>query len=314
MGEAKIDVEAVGRGVLVARIHSEPLGLFVPQLADRLADLVTAADADDSVRAVVLTGTHPERFISHASIKWLQEGGRDAPSVGARAGSAAVKLGAKVRRTRVLEPAARRTSLAGVLELDRLHDTLVRMNSSGTIFVAALNGSALGFGAELAWACDVRLMVAGDHFIGQPEILLGFNPGGGGTQRLTRLVGTQRSLLAILEGRPFTSDEAVEIGAVDELVPADRLIERASDVGARLGSRPKDAIRAVKRSVYLGGSMSLVDGLQLERTEFLGVLGGAVAQERMIEYRNRTAAEGELPLYDASSYEEALETGRLPAQ
>jgi enoyl-CoA hydratase len=185
------------------------------------------------------------------------------------------------------------------------------MNATGAIFVGALNGSALGGGAELAWACDLRLMAAGDHFIGQPEILLGFNPGGGGTQRLTRLIGTHRSLKAMLEGRPFPAQEALELGLIDELVPPDRLVARSVEVAQGLARRPKDGIAAVKRSVYLGASESLVAGLQRERAEFVSVLGSDDAQARMLEYMARTDADGELPLYDPELYAEALETGRV---
>src|SRR5262249_59709767 len=75
-----------------------------------------------------------------------------------------------------------------------------RMNRCGAVFVAALNGSAMGGGCELALACDVRIMAEGPYLIGQPEILLGFPPGGGGTQRLARLLGSGRALRLVLDG------------------------------------------------------------------------------------------------------------------
>src|SRR5438874_9023739 len=143
----------------------------------------------------------------------------------------------------------RRTPLWGAVELDRLHKTFLRMNASGVIFVAAINGSALGLGAEFAWANDLRVMADGDFFIGQPEVLLGFPPGGGGTQRLTRLIGTHRSLVAILEGKPFTPAEALANGAVDEVVPPDEVVTRAAELAEHLGRRPKGAVAAIKRSV-----------------------------------------------------------------
>ncbi|MDO8208865.1 enoyl-CoA hydratase/isomerase family protein [Conexibacter sp. CPCC 206217] len=307
-----VTVDDVASGVLLASLDSGELGLLEPPLAEGLRAVVRRAEDDPDVRAVVITGTHPHRFVSHASIRWLQEGGRDSPSVGPRAAAAFGRLGTAVNRTRVLEPLARRTPLAGILELDRFHDTLLRMNASGAIFVAALNGSALGAGAELSWACDLRLMAEGEHFIGQPEILLGFNPGGGGTQRLTRLVGTHRALLAILEGRPFPAREALDVGLIDELVPPDRLLSRAVEAAEGFARRSKDGIAAVKRSVYLGGSEPLADGLRRERAEFVSILGGADAQERMLEYMARTDADGELPLYDPQLYAEALRSGRVP--
>ena len=78
---------------------------------------------------------------------------------------------------------------------------LLRFNRAGAVFVAAINGSAMGGGCELALACDIRLMAAGPYLIGQPEILFGFPPGGGGTQRLARMLGSARALRLCLEGR-----------------------------------------------------------------------------------------------------------------
>src|ERR1700739_4609990 len=122
---------------------------------------------------------------------------------------------------------------------------VLRMNASAVISVAALNGSALGLGAEFAWACDLRVMPDGDFFVGQPEVLLGINPGGGGTQRLTRLIGTHRSLVAILEGKPFTPAQALAHGAVDELVAPDDVVKRAIELAEHFGKRTKGAVAAV---------------------------------------------------------------------
>jgi enoyl-CoA hydratase/carnithine racemase len=198
------------------------------------------------------------------------------------------------------------------MQLDKLHDTFLRMNQCGVIFIAALNGSALGLGSELAQACDVRLMADGDFFIGQPEVLLGIHPGGGGTQRLTRLVGTHRALMMMLEGRPVSPAKALDIGLVDEVVAPDALLDRAMEVGLYLGARPREAVGTIKRSVYMGGSMSLEEGLHVERTEFLTILPGENAQALMLEYMARTERDGDLPLYDPAIYEHALKSGHFP--
>jgi len=206
----------------------------------------------------------------------------------------------------------RRTPLWGAVQLDRLHATFLRMNASGVIFVAALNGSALGLGAEFAWACDLRVMADGEFFIGQPEVLLGINPGGGGTQRLTRLIGTHRSLVAILEGKPFTPAQALANGAVDEVVPPDDVVTRATELADYFGLRPREAVAAIKRAVYFGGSMELSEGLHVERTEFLGTDQSKDGQELMRDYLASTEATGELPLYHGDTYARALEAGRVP--
>jgi len=86
------------------------------------------------------------------------------------------------------------------------------------VFIAALNGSALGVGSELALACHDPLMAAGDLVIGQPEILLGFPPGGGGTQRLVRRVGAHQGLKLMLDGGGLDPEAAAQIGWVDDVV------------------------------------------------------------------------------------------------
>jgi enoyl-CoA hydratase len=182
------------------------------------------------------------------------------------------------------------------------------------VFVAALNGSALGIGSELALACDHRLMEDGDHVIGQPEILLGFPPGGGGTQRLARLIGTHQGLKRMLDGGGLDPQSAAEIGYVDEVVPADELIDRAVTLGDRLAQRLKFTVAAVKRSAYIGGSLSLEEGLHVENAEFLSSLAGPGAQTAMLAYMKRTGDIGDLPLYDQPTYDKTLEAGRFAGE
>ena len=142
------------------------------------------------------------------------------------------------------------------------------MNASGVIFVAALNGSALGLGAEFAWACDLRVMADGEFFIGQPEVLLGIMPGGGGSQRLTRLIGTHKSLVAILEGKPFTPAQALANGAVDDVVAPEEVVDaggrtcrvlRQADQGVGRGhqdGRCTSAARCRCRKAYMSSAPS----------------------------------------------------------
>ena len=291
---------------------TRPHALFGPEIANELEELVDRVDHDSSVHAVVITGEHPTRFISHADVRWLQEGGAATPSIGQRGASAIVRAAEIADSARVLDPVVARTPLQGAVQLDRLHATFLRMNGSGVIFVAALNGSTLGLGAEFAWACDLRVMADGDFFIGHPEVLLGINPGGGGTQRLTRLIGTHRSLVAILEGKPFTPAQALANGAVDDVVAPEDVVTRAAELAEYFGKRTKGSVEAIKRSVYFGGSMSLSEGLHVERTEFLQTDQSETGQELMLQYLSDTASTGELPLYHPDTYAQALESGRVP--
>jgi len=309
----RLDIEERG-AVVVARIDGGPRQVFGPDIAEQLEDLVDRVDRDPDIRAVVFTGTHPDRFVSHAEVRWLQEGGAAVPSVGRRGASALARTAKGANKaSAVVAPVLRGTPLWPAVELERVHQTFLKMNRSGIIFIAALNGSALGLGAEFAWANDLRVMAEGDYFIGQPEVLLGIMPGGGGSQRLTRLVGTHRSLVAILEGKPFTPDEALALGAVDDVVPQDQVLARAVQLAEHLGARTKGSVAAIKRAVYFGGSMSLEDGLHVERTEFLTTALSKEGQRLMLEYMEDTVATGELPLYSGDTFDRAIAAGVVPS-
>jgi len=308
-----LDIEERG-AVVVARIDGGPRQVFGPDIAEQLEELVDRVDRDPDIRAVVFTGSHPDRFVSHAEVRWLQEGGAKVPSVGRRGASALARTAKGANKaSAVVAPALRGTPLWPAVELERVHQTFLKMNRSGVIFVAALNGSALGLGAEFAWANDLRVMAEGDYVIGQPEVLLGIMPGGGGSQRLTRLVGTHRSLVAILEGKPFTPDEALAIGAVDDVVPQDQVLDRAVELAEHFGARTKGSVSAIKRAVYFGGSMSLEDGLHVERTEFLTTALSSEGQRLMLAYMHDTETTGELPLYTGDTFERAIAAGTVPS-
>lgn len=308
----RLDVEARGP-VLIARIDGGPHALFDAALVEQLGDLVDRADRDPAVRAVVFTGTHPDRFLSHADVKWLQQGGVGFPPVTTGIAGIVTRMARFINRVPVLRSIARWTRMSALLQLDSFHATFLRMNASGVVFVAALNGTALAVGAEFAWACDLRIMADGDFVIGLSEVLLALTPGGGGSQRLPRLIGTQRALLAILEGKPFTAAEALAIGAVDEVVPQDQVLPRALERAEYLGRRSKQAMGAIKRAVYFGSNLSLDDGLQLEHAEFLVCDQSQEAQRHMLAYLAATEATGELPLLNRDTYARALRAGRMGA-
>ena len=310
--EDKTGLEIEERGTtLIVRINGGKHALLDPDMAAQLGKLVDKADKDPSIRAVVFTGAHPDRFLSHADITWLQEGGVGFPPINTRIAGVVFRTASLINKLPIVRSLAGMTKLKTLLQLDNLHATFLKMNASGTIFIAALNGSALAIGAEFAWACDVRIMADGDFVIGLSEVLLALTPGGGGSQRLTRLIGTRQSLAAILEGKPFTPAEALALGAVDEVVPQNKVLERAIERADYLGLRSKKSLGAIKRSVYFGGSMSLLKGLQLEHAEFLVRDQSKEAQRRMLGYVVETEATGELPLLDRKTYERALSAGRI---
>lgn len=307
-----IDVEDRG-AVLVARIDGGPHALFDVAIAEDLKKLVDRADKDPNIRAVIFTGTHPDRFLSHADVSWLQQGGVGFPPIDTRIAGLVARLATAINKTPGIRALAQKSQLKTLLQLDNIHATFLKMNASGTIFIAALNGSALAIGAEFAWACDVRIMADGDHVIGLTEVLLGLTPGGGGSQRLPRLIGRQQTLTAVLEGKPFTPAEALALGAVDEVVAQKDVLARAIERAEYLSLRAKGSLGAVKRSIYFGSSLPLKDGLQYEHAEFLVRDQQKEAQQRMLGYIADTKATGELALLNPEKYAEALRTGRIGA-
>jgi enoyl-CoA hydratase len=136
--------------------------------------------------------------------------------------------------------------------------------------IAAVSGVALGGGCELALACDFRIASTRARF-GQPEILLGIIPGGGGTQRLPRLIGPARAKDMIFTGRQVDADEALRIGLVDEIVEPDALHERALERAAALAKGAVLAQGLAKRAVDRGLDITLNGGLDLEQQLFVEV-------------------------------------------
>ena len=136
--------------------------------------------------------------------------------------------------------------------------------------IAAVSGYALGGGCELALACDLRIASERARF-GLPEILLGIIPGGGGTQRLARLVGPAKAKQLILTGRQVDAAEALAMGLVDEVVPPEQLHDRALALAAELASGAVVAQGLAKRAIDEGLQGSLADGLALEQRLFAQV-------------------------------------------
>ena len=143
--------------------------------------------------------------------------------------------------------------------------------------IAAVSGYALGGGCELALACDYR--ICGERAVfGQPEVLLGIIPGGGGTQRLPRLIGPSRAKEMMISGRQVKAEEALRIGLADELVSSETLHERAFALAAEVARGASQAQAMIKRAVDAGLDESMQDGLKLERNLFEAVFHTADSQ------------------------------------
>lgn len=147
------------------------------------------------------------------------------------------------------------------------HTALNAFAAIPSFTIAAVSGFALGGGCELSMACDYRIGSTKAVF-GQPEILLGIIPGGGGTQRLPRIVGASRAKEIMLTGRQVKADEALSIGLLDEVVEPEALMARAMELATTVASGATQAARIIKRIVDAGIETDLASGLNLELKAF----------------------------------------------
>lgn len=158
------------------------------------------------------------------------------------------------------------------LVADAFRGALDRLAGFPAFVIASVSGPALGGGCELALACDYRIASDSASF-GQPEILLGIIPGGGGTQRLARAVGASRAKEMMVTGRRVPAAEALEIGLVDEVVATAEIEERTMELASEVARGPAVAVRLVKRAVDEGLDADLARGLDIEKELFVEVFG-----------------------------------------
>jgi enoyl-CoA hydratase/carnithine racemase len=188
---------------------------------------------DAGVRGIILSGAGDKAFIAGADISELAQ---------------------------VSAVEAEQSSRFGQEVLDLIENL-------GKPVIAAVNGFALGGGCETAMACTMRIAVEGAKF-GQPEVALGLLPGGGGTQRLPRLVGKGRALQLILSGEMISAQEAYRIGLVNEIVPVADLIARAETILRKIAANAPIAVKFALEATNKGMETSQSEGLLLEAAYF----------------------------------------------
>jgi enoyl-CoA hydratase/carnithine racemase len=235
----------VGDGVGTLRLDRPPMNALDTATQDQLKALAEEAAARSDVRAVVVWGG-PKVFAAGADIKEMR----------------AMSYEDMVDRSRGLQ------------------DAFSAVAAIPKPVVAAVNGYALGGGCELALCADIRI-AAQDAKLGQPEILLGLIPGAGGTQRMARLIGPSRAKDLIFTGRMVGAPEALSLGLVDRVVPAEEVYGQAREWAERLARGPAYALRAAKEAVDGGLDTDLNSGLTLERTLFAGLFATADRVEGM---------------------------------
>jgi len=224
---ATVSAELRGAVGLARLDRPEARNALSPELMEELASLCERWDQDQDVRCIVIAGGD-DWFAAGADIKAMAQ-----------------RTFADV----LTSPAAR---------------FWPRLAAIRTPLVAAVSGYALGGGCELALACDMIVASERSEF-GQPEILLGIIPGGGGTQRLARIMGKQRAMELVLTGRRIGAAEAHELGIVTTLAPPDGWLDAALELAATVAERPPLAVRLGKQAVLAADEVPLSAGLDHER-------------------------------------------------
>jgi enoyl-CoA hydratase/carnithine racemase len=154
------------------------------------------------------------------------------------------------------------------IELHAFHTMLLRLRDLDAIVVAGINGNTAGGGCEFSLGCDLRIMSNGDFLIGLPETSVGILPGGGGTQRLSRLIGSSRALDLILHAKLLTPEEAHNLGIINKLIPADNFKHELTSYCEDLASRAPIALQQVKKIIHQGIEMPLEESLMIEQKAF----------------------------------------------
>ncbi len=149
--------------------------------------------------------------------------------------------------------------------------------------IAAINGLALGGGLELAMACDIRIASSKAKF-GQPEINIGIFPGGGGTQRLPRLVGMGMAKKMVLTGEMISAEEAYRIGLVEEIVEPEKLMDRTKEIAAKIAEKSAIAVKLAKKALNASMNTPLREGLRYEVSLFSILFASEEAKRLMKEF------------------------------
>ncbi len=230
MGEfVRVEVED---GVATIRLDRPPMNAINDDLTRDLQEAATETARREEVGAVVVWG-----------------------------GEKIFAAGADVKMMLTMSPREAKPMITTLQEVFNLVEEIPKVT------IAAINGYALGGGCELAMCSDLRF-AAEDSRIGQPEILLGIIPGAGGTQRLPRLIGTARAKDLIYSGRHVKAEEAMQIGLVDAVFPAEEVYPKAVEAARRFARGPLQALRAAKMAVNWGARGDFRNGVVLERELF----------------------------------------------
>jgi enoyl-CoA hydratase len=263
MSDKQVHLQRDGPALIVT-LTNPPRNLLNATMVADLTELANGVERDGEVRALILTGGVQGIFITHYDVGELST------------------LSDRMREAVTPAP--------GSGELHGMHKLLLKLQSLPQPVIAAINGTAMGGGCELALACDFRYMAKGGR-IGLPEVRVGILPGAGGTQRMTRLLGVAPAMELMLLGDDVDAETAARIGLVHRAVERERLLPEALALAEELARRPPLSIALIKQCILKGSEMPLEDALHFEQDAFWQTMRSDDAGRLMRDY-----TKGERPL------------------
>jgi enoyl-CoA hydratase len=248
-------VEREGRVAILTINRPDKLNALNEQVRTDMLEILGQIETDDAVGVVVITGAGEKSFIAGADI-------------GEFAGRTPFDQRHAMRSPRIFDV----------------------MASFPKPVIAMINGFCLGGGCELAMSCDIRVASDKARF-GQPEINLGLIPGGGGTQRLPRLVGTGNAMRLILSGDMIPAAEALSIGLADLVVPADELRAKTLELANKIAAKSPLTLKVAKEAMRASERLSIEDGISYERDLFCLCFSSADKEEGVKAFLEKRPAQ-----------------------
>ncbi|MBQ1820435.1 MAG: enoyl-CoA hydratase/isomerase family protein [Clostridia bacterium] len=242
-------LEKKGQIAIAAINRPKALNALNSEVLEDLNTLIDTVEADPEIRALILTGSGEKAFVAGADIGEMS-------TLTKAEGEAFGKKG---------------------------NDVFRRLETMPIPVIAAVNGYALGGGCELSMACDIRICSDSAVF-GQPETGLGITPGFGGTQRLARLVGPGMAKQMIFSARNIKADEALRVGLVNAVYPAEELMPAAEKLAETIAKNAPIAVRACKRAINEGLELSMDEAIVLEEKLFGGCFESEDQKEGMCAF------------------------------
>lgn len=234
MAESKSLVDyRVDGGIAVIQLNDPPANTYTYEMNRQIDDFVLQARMDENVHVILITGAGDKFFSAGANIGMLNQ----------------------------MDPTFKYYFCL------HANETMLRLEQTPKLVIAAINGHCVGGGLEIALAADIRIARANAGKVGLPEVNLGVLPGTGGTQRLSRVVGKSKAIELMALGKTFSVEEAKALGLVNEIIEGENFAQKALEY-ARQFCPPNKAARAVghiKRAVQTGWELPIESGLALER-------------------------------------------------